>query len=338
MAERRATNKYYPPNWDPSKGSINRFRGSHPLRSRARKQGEGITIIRFEMPFDIWCSQCNAIIVQGTRFNAEKKENGTYFSTKIMNFAMKCEYCKNRLVIETDPQNNDYAIREGGRRKIEEFEHTKEDHTVIFLSEEERQKLQQDNLYRLEHDKETEQFARQVMDPVIASLQVLQQDAWKNDYQASKILRKRLREEKKQEESDLNGMNSKFGAIFSQDEDDGKLKLLNKLEQDVEQAKQHLLETSSGEAQRKSDLIRSTSIFSTSVPKKAVQAKEILKRNVLQNRKKDSLPQQQPVLVKTEQFHLSEKKRTRQQDDHTAPVTKKQKVAHTALSMLCDYK
>ncbi|PVU87315.1 hypothetical protein BB560_006509, partial [Smittium megazygosporum] len=62
MAERKAQNKYYPPDWDPSKGSINKYVGQHPLRDRARKLDKGILIIRFEMPFNIWCGNCKAMI------------------------------------------------------------------------------------------------------------------------------------------------------------------------------------------------------------------------------------------------------------------------------------
>ena len=55
---------YYPPEWEPSKGSLNKFHGSHgALGDRARKlKSEGILIIRFEMPFNVWCAGCNHLI------------------------------------------------------------------------------------------------------------------------------------------------------------------------------------------------------------------------------------------------------------------------------------
>jgi len=60
----QADNMYYPPGWDPSKGSLNKFHGSHgALGDRARKlKSEGILIIRFEMPFNVWCGGCNHLI------------------------------------------------------------------------------------------------------------------------------------------------------------------------------------------------------------------------------------------------------------------------------------
>ncbi|KAH0628731.1 hypothetical protein JD844_010196 [Phrynosoma platyrhinos] len=39
-------------------GSLNKYRNSHPLRERARKLSQGILIIRFEMPYNIWCDGC----------------------------------------------------------------------------------------------------------------------------------------------------------------------------------------------------------------------------------------------------------------------------------------
>uniref|UniRef100_A0A8C2SMS7 Probable splicing factor YJU2B n=1 Tax=Coturnix japonica TaxID=93934 RepID=A0A8C2SMS7_COTJA len=60
------TNKYYPPDFDPAKhGSLNRYHGSHPLRERARKLSQGILVIRFEMPFNIWCDGCKNHIGMG---------------------------------------------------------------------------------------------------------------------------------------------------------------------------------------------------------------------------------------------------------------------------------
>lgn len=35
------------------------------------------------MPYHIWCGGCNSMIAKGVRFNAEKKQVGNYYSTKV---------------------------------------------------------------------------------------------------------------------------------------------------------------------------------------------------------------------------------------------------------------
>ena len=73
MGERKGQNFYYPPDFDPKKhGSLNGYHGVHALRERARKLDRGILIIRFEMPYNIWCGGCKNHIGMGVRYNAEK--------------------------------------------------------------------------------------------------------------------------------------------------------------------------------------------------------------------------------------------------------------------------
>ncbi|PRP72783.1 coiled-coil domain-containing protein [Planoprotostelium fungivorum] len=151
MADRRATNKYYPPEWDPSKGSINTFVGQHPLRDRARKlKTEGILVVRFEMPYNIWCGGCHQHIGKGVRFNAEKKQAGNYYSTKIWNFGMKCHLCSHRIEIETDPKNHDYIIKVGADRKTETWD-SAETGIIQLEGEEHAQKMAEDPFFRLEN-------------------------------------------------------------------------------------------------------------------------------------------------------------------------------------------
>jgi coiled-coil domain-containing protein 130 len=97
-------NKYYPPDYDPSQGSLNTVRGKHALGDRARKLDQGILITRFELPFNIWCLTCNNHIGMGVRYNAEKKKIGAYFSTPIFSFRCKCHLCDGWFEIQTDPK------------------------------------------------------------------------------------------------------------------------------------------------------------------------------------------------------------------------------------------
>ena len=52
-------NKYYPPDWDPSKGSVNKYVGQHPLRDRAKKLSQGILVIRYCLSGEIELSMAS---------------------------------------------------------------------------------------------------------------------------------------------------------------------------------------------------------------------------------------------------------------------------------------
>lgn len=155
MAERRAQQKYLPPDYDPARhGSLNSYHGQHHLRERAKKLDQGILVIRFELPFNIYCDSCNNHFAKGHRYNAEKMDVGQYLSTKIWQFSMKCDVCKGLIVIKTDPQNADYEIVSGARRKIGDLARFQsddvEDQVIEILSGDRRRRMAEDPIYRAE--------------------------------------------------------------------------------------------------------------------------------------------------------------------------------------------
>ncbi|CEQ41712.1 SPOSA6832_03457, partial [Sporobolomyces salmonicolor] len=150
-------NKYYPPDYEPGHGSLNKYHGKHALGDRARKIDQGILVVRFELPFNIWwcaflscfCSSprrrfkltplansghCNNHIGQGVRYNAEKKKVGNYHSSPIWSFRCKCHLCQHWFEIRTDPQNTRYVVHEGARQKNEEGDAEENGQIVIGSS------------------------------------------------------------------------------------------------------------------------------------------------------------------------------------------------------------
>ncbi|XP_019462291.1 PREDICTED: coiled-coil domain-containing protein 130-like [Lupinus angustifolius] len=194
LAAARADNFYYPPEWDPSQGSLNKFHGQHALRERAKKIDQGILVIRFEMPFHIWCGGCNSMIAKGVRFNAEKKQVGNYYSTKIWNFTMKSACCKHEIVIQTDPKNCEYVIISGAQKKTEDFD-VEDAETLELPADEERGKLV-DPFYRLEHE-EKDLKKKKEAEPVLVRLQRLSDAKHSDDYAINRSLRTQLRNQKK---------------------------------------------------------------------------------------------------------------------------------------------
>ncbi|GFP94573.1 coiled-coil domain-containing protein 130 [Phtheirospermum japonicum] len=209
LAAARADNFYYPPEWDPKKGGLNKFHGQHALRERAKKIDQGILVIRFEMPYNIWCGGCESMIAKGVRFNAEKKQVGNYYSTKIWSFTMKSACCSHEIVIQTDPQNCEYLIISGARKKIEEYD-AEDAETMVLPVDNDKTKLS-DPFKRLEHQ-EGDIKKKKEAEPLLVRLQRVSDSRHSDDYALNKSLRARLRGQKKRvAEEEANSRKSGLG-------------------------------------------------------------------------------------------------------------------------------
>ncbi|XP_019125466.2 putative splicing factor YJU2B [Larimichthys crocea] len=204
MGERKGTNKYYPPDFDPAKhGSLNGYHKTHALRERARKLSQGILIIRFEMPYNIWCDGCKNHIGMGVRYNAEKKKVGNYYTTPIYRFRMKCHLCVNYIEMQTDPATCDYVIVSGASRKEERWDMA-ENEQILTTERAEKEKLETDAMFKLDHGGKDKEKLKKAL-PSLSEIQD-HQSGWKDDFQLNSTLRRKFRTEKKvlaeQEEKD----------------------------------------------------------------------------------------------------------------------------------------
>ncbi|CAJ0581688.1 unnamed protein product, partial [Mesorhabditis spiculigera] len=287
MGERKGQNHYYPPDFNYKKHkSLNHYHGTHALRERAAKLGEGIMIIRFEMPYNIWCLGCNNHVGMGVRYNAEKKKIGKYYTTTLYEFRMKCHLCDNWYTIHTDPKNLDYVCVEGCRRQQKQwdpeengqfpgYERTKAGSAMS-------QKLAADAMFKREHG-EKDKAKADTTEKDLNGLEWLQ-ERMRDDYSANSHLRARFRAEKKE----LNEIRARDDALRARGcltiplaperEDDKRI-----AGQIIQQARLKTHETTKEEAREAIESRRiygnkpSTSGASTSTPK---SASDMLKESV----------------------------------------------------------
>ncbi|XP_040166803.1 coiled-coil domain-containing protein 130 homolog [Anopheles arabiensis] len=233
MGERKGQNLYYPPDYDPKAGGLNKWQGTHALRERARKIHLGILIIRFEMPYNIWCDGCKNHIGMGVRYNAEKKKVGMYYSTPVYQFRMKCHLCDNHFEIKTDPQNLDYEIVSGARRQENRWDPTQNEQIVPETKEVQR-KLFDDAMYKLEHGAKDTKAAEEAK-PVLGRLFQRNDSVWRDDFEANSRLRAQFRTRKKelklQEEKDnaLLARSSLAVALLPESDNDRRMAQLMRL-------------------------------------------------------------------------------------------------------------
>jgi len=108
MSEGKVLNKYYPPDFDPSKIP----------RMKLPKNRQ--YTVRLMAPFNMRCKTCGEYIYKGKKFNARKEdaENEDYLGIRIYRFYIKCTRCLQEISFKTDPRNTDYEIEEGATRNF----------------------------------------------------------------------------------------------------------------------------------------------------------------------------------------------------------------------------
>uniref|UniRef100_A0A8D8WHY3 Splicing factor YJU2 n=1 Tax=Cacopsylla melanoneura TaxID=428564 RepID=A0A8D8WHY3_9HEMI len=108
MSERKVLNKYYPPDFDPSKIP----------RMKLPKNRQ--YTVRLMAPFNMRCATCGEYIYKGKKFNARKEdvEDEDYLGIRIYRFYIKCTRCLQEISFRTDPKSTDYEIEAGATRNF----------------------------------------------------------------------------------------------------------------------------------------------------------------------------------------------------------------------------
>ncbi|OQE29045.1 hypothetical protein PENFLA_c004G07597 [Penicillium flavigenum] len=192
--------RYVPPDQE-GLTTANKLAGKHPLGARARHlHTTGALIVRFEMPFAVWCINCKphpVIIGQGVRFNAEKKKVGNYYSTPIYSFRMKHTVCGGTIEIKTDPQNTAYVVTDGGRKRdTGEDKELQPGEIAIKPHAREMDPAEKDPFSKIEGKIEDKLRAKTEATRIL-ELQERQKRDWEDPYEKSKRLRRTFRQERK---------------------------------------------------------------------------------------------------------------------------------------------
>lgn len=102
-------NKYYPPDFDPSK------------IPKSKEKRNATFAIRLMAPCNMRCTTCGEYIYKGRKFNARKEDvdDMNYLGLRIYRFYIKCTACVSEICFRTDPETTDYVLEAGATRNFE---------------------------------------------------------------------------------------------------------------------------------------------------------------------------------------------------------------------------
>uniref|UniRef100_A0A1I7ZZX2 Splicing factor YJU2 n=1 Tax=Steinernema glaseri TaxID=37863 RepID=A0A1I7ZZX2_9BILA len=123
--ERKVFQKYYPPDFDPSKIPKAKGRRNHQF------------VQRVMAPYNMQCNTCNEYIYKGKKFNMRREtaEGENYLGLKIFRFYFRCPNCLADITFKTDLENCDYQQEHGATRLFE---------AVKLLQKQEKEKEQKE--------------------------------------------------------------------------------------------------------------------------------------------------------------------------------------------------
>ncbi|VDK63877.1 unnamed protein product [Onchocerca ochengi] len=128
--ERKVFQKYYPPDFDPSK------------IPRAKGQRNRQFVQRVMAPYNMQCDTCHEYIYKGKKFNMRREtaEGETYLGLKIFRFYFRCPNCLAEITFKTDLENCDYQQEHGATRLFEAFKLYQQEEKAKETKEEEEKK------------------------------------------------------------------------------------------------------------------------------------------------------------------------------------------------------
>ena len=154
MGERKVLNKYFPPDFDPSKIP----KADRKTKERLREK----FMVRMMLPMSVRCTTCGEYMYKGKKFNARKENvegpDGQYLGMQILRFYLKCTCCSAEFTIRTDPKNMDYAVERGVTANFELYKAEAKEKDEIAAERAEGE--QYDAMKKLEN--KTEESKRQM--------------------------------------------------------------------------------------------------------------------------------------------------------------------------------
>lgn len=213
MSERKVINKYYPPDFDPSK--------IIKKRKKVKTGSASLPTVRFMTPYSLRCDNCGEYTSKARKFNARKENTEeTYLGLKTVKLHIKCPRCASEIIFQTDPKSADYVLIFGAKK--------------LYDSGNTNQKLQdetlEETLSRLEKEEQEEAKLKEgktgnkttTVEELEAKLNALRREQEMNE-ELDEIQQKNVRLQEKSQTIVKSQMEQQLAKQKMQEEEDEKI-------------------------------------------------------------------------------------------------------------------